>query len=253
MKRLLLAITFSTALASSYAQQLGLGFVVGVPRNEFRLATEAKGYGLNLTALFPLGTDVVTFGGNINYQIYGYNSNDQNLNADITANGSVIDRLTIPLTITNTNSILGAHAIMRITAPTGAVRPYFEGLFGFRYISTTTKIEDEENFWKSNDDDDNVLVKRTNLDDWILSYGGGGGLQIELSENMYLDFRAYFLLGSEAEFYDGQDTKQWDIEFTGSGQYDKNNLDRNDFEFGATPRKSTTDMLMFQLGLTFQL
>ncbi len=237
---------------SSFAQQAGIGFVVGVPHNDFRLATEAEGYGLNFTIMGKLGTKVVTFGANVNYMIYGLHSRRETLNVDIKSGNTVIDTWNIPLRITNTNGIFGTHAIMRITAPSRAVRPYIEGLFGFRYIHTTTKIVDVDYNW-TNDDEDNVLIRKTNLDDWILSYGGGGGLQFELKENVYLDFRAYYLLGSEADFYDASDTQQWDVEFTSGGNYDRNTVNQDDLSISSQPKRSTTDMIMYQLGVTFQL
>ena len=143
---------------------------------------------------------------------------------------------------------------MRITAPTDGIRPYFEGLFGFRYISTSTRIEErDDGFWNNNDDDDNVLVRKTNLGDCVLSYGGGGGLQFKIGKDAYLDFRAYYLLGGKAKFFDGSDTKSWDVTFTDLEEnYDPDNIDSDDFTFGSTPRESTTDMLMVQIGATFK-
>ena len=252
-KSVLTIIGLTTLMTVSYAQQFGIGVVVGVPQNEFRIATEAEGYGLNASIMGKLGTRIVTFGANLNYMIYGRNDQDHDLTADITFGNTVIDRLVIPLRVINTNSIFGFHGHMRVTAPTKIIRPYIEGLLGFRYISTTTRIEDRDNFWDDGDDD-NVIIRRTNIDDWIFSYGGGGGLQFEIGNDIYLDFRAYYLLGSEAEFYDGSDTENWEIEFGSNPQeFDKDNIDKDDFTFDAMPRRSTTDMMMFQLGVTFQL
>jgi hypothetical protein len=146
------------------------------------------------------------------------------------------------------------HAIMRITAPTDAVRPYFEGLFGFRYISTSTRVEDasDDGFW-SNDDDDDVIVSKTNLGDCVMSYGGGAGLQFEMKRNVYMDLRAYYLIGGNAQYYDADDTRKWKVEFNDlSSNYDPDNLDPNDFSIGGQPKESTTDMLIVQLGATFK-
>jgi len=247
MKNILAILLFAGVTFSGFAQQANIGVVVGIPRNEFRLATDAEGYGLNLTVMFPIGSEVINFGANINYMIYGLNTQNKDLFVGI--NG--LPSFNIPLRVINTNSIFGMHAIMRITAPTKGIRPYFEGLFGFRYISTTTRIEDRDNFW--GDDEDVVLVRRTNLDAFVLSYGGGGGLQFEIGKDVYLDMRAYYLLGGTAKFYDGNDTKRWEIEFSGDPDaFDIDNPDANDFTFGTSPRESTTDMLMVQLGATFK-
>lgn len=214
MRRILLSLSICLIIFAVDAQQAGFGFVVGIPQNEFREATKAEGYGFNITALFPIGSEIVNIGGNINYMVYGYNSQDKDLRADITVGNTVIDQIYIPLRVVNTSSIFGMHAVMRITAPTDAIRPYLEGLFGFRYISTSTRIEErDDSFWNTDDDEEEVLVRKTNIGEFVMSYGGGGGLQIEIGDNAYLDLRAYYLLGGKAKFYDGSDTKLWDVTF----------------------------------------
>jgi len=237
-----------------FSQQAGLGVVVGVPQNEFRLATEAEGYGFNLHALFPVGgTEVINFGGSLNYMIYGYNAQNKDLLAEIKVNEVVIDELLIPLRVTNINSIFGLHANMRVMAPTEGVKPYFEGLFGFRYISTNTRITDRSDNNRWSDEDSDLIVRKTNLDAWVLSYGGGGGLQFAINDDMYLDLRAYYLRGGEADFYDGSDTKKWEVTFTDPYDpetYESEEVTGDDLDFDATPKNSTTDMLMFQLGLS---
>jgi hypothetical protein len=97
------------------------------------------------------------------------------------------------------------------------------------------------------------LVRKTNLGAFVMSYGGGGGLQFNIGDDAYLDLRAYYLLGGKARFYDGSDTKSWEVTFDDvQANYDPNNIDSNDFSFGGTPRESTTDMLMVQIGATFK-
>ena len=255
MKKILFSFIFGFTAVTGFAQQAGLGFVVGVPRNEFRVATEAEGYGLNLTVMFPVGTKVINFGGNINYMIYGLNSRKEDLTAQIKFGNTVIDELFIPLRVVNTNSIFGMHGIIRITAPTDNIRPYFEGLFGFRYISTSTRIEDRSFDSRWSDQDDDVIVRKTNLSDFVLSYGGGGGIQFAIGNDAYLDFRAYYLLGGKANFYDASDTKNWEVEFTNiydPDTYDSGAVTGDDLDFGAQPRNSTTDMLMVQIGVSFE-
>jgi hypothetical protein len=237
---------------TAVAQQAGIGFTVGIPRNEFREATNAEGYGLNLTALF--GNGPVNLGFQTDYQIYGLLYRNYDLYADIYAGNTVIDRIWIPVTVVNTNSIFGLHANLRVTTPTKDVRAYFEGLFGFRYISTSTRIED--NTWNNrySDPDDDVIVRKTNLADIVLSYGGGGGLQFRLNKSSYLDLRAYYLRGGKAYFYDGDDTKKWRVTFSGDPEtYDPDTVDGGDLSFDASPKYSTTDMLMLQLGIVFKL
>ena len=99
MRRFLVSFSFCFFILSVNAQQAGFGFVVGIPQTEFRKATKAEGYGLNVTAMFPLGSEIINLGGNINYMVYGYNSQDKDLYADITVGSTVIDQIYIPLRV----------------------------------------------------------------------------------------------------------------------------------------------------------
>lgn len=255
MKKSSLIIPLLFIASLSFAQMGSLALTVGVPQNEFRENTDATGGGFDLSIAFPFQKDVPIFLGlDINYLVYGSNSQNEDLTADIrTSNGSLIDQLVIPLRITNTNSIFGTHAFIRVVAPFELIQPYAEGLIGFRYISTDTKILDRSNDGRYSDEDDNVIIRKTVLDDWIFSYGYGGGFLIKIGNNAFLDLRADFFRGQRAQYYDGDDTESWSVEFTGSeSAYDPENLEKGDLDFSTEPRESTTDLLMIKLGLAIK-
>jgi hypothetical protein len=76
-------------------------------------------------------------------------------------------------------------------------------------------------------------------------------LQIQLFDQFFLDLRTYFLFGGEADFFDGQDTRRWEVSFTDPydpDTFDTDQLDGDNLSYEAEPRNSTTDMLIVQLG-----
>ena len=230
-----------------------LALSLGLPQGDFQENTDATGFGADLSFAFPFQKGVPVYMGiDFNYMVYGRNTQDEDLRADITtAGGTVLGSLDIPLRIVNTNSIFGTHAFVRAVAPLSNIQPYAEGLIGFRYISTNTKILDQSDDNRFSDDDDNVIVRKTILDDWIFSYGFGGGFLIKLKGALFLDLRVNYFLGQRAQFFDGSDTEAWNVQFTGSeAAYDPANLEKGDLDFDAIPRESTTDMLVIKFGIT---
>lgn len=255
MKKLSLTLLFSLFTLASFSQMGSLALTFGLPQNDFKQNTDAVGFGGDLSFAFPFQKGVpIYLGGDINYMVYGRNAEDQDLTAEIVANGQVIDELIIPLRIVNTNSIFGTHLFMRAVAPFELIQPYVEGLIGFRYISTNTKILDRspDGRWSDDDDDDNVISRKTVLDDWIFSYGYGGGFMIKVGPGVFVDLRADFFKGQRAQFYDGNDTESWTVEFTGDN-YDSDTVSGDQLSYENRPRESTTDLLVLKFGVAFKI
>ena len=238
----------------SFGQTLSVGLAFGAPQNEFKENTDATGFGMDLAFAIPFQKGFpLSFGLDFNYLVYGSNSQREILSADIVANGTLIDRIEIPLRIVNTNSIFGTHALVRAQAPLEIVQPYIEGLVGFRYISTNTKILDESPDGRYSDDDDNIIVRKTVLDDWLFSYGYGGGFMINVAPKFFIDLRADFFKGQRAQYYDGEDTEAWDVQFSGSeADYLDGSINKGDFDLAAQPRESTTDLLVIKVGIALK-
>lgn len=259
MRKTILIITLiTTTLTLTHGQLGSLAFSVGVPQNEFRENTDATGFGGDLTLAFPFQKGVpVYFGLDINYMIYGLNSSDETLSAQITTStGQILGNpIQIPLRVVNTNSIFGTHALIRAQAPFTGVQPYAEALFGFRYISTNVKIKDltDDNRY-SGDPEDDIIVRETVLDDWILSYGFGGGVFISIGPLVYIDLRADFFRGQRAEYFDGSDTESWNIEFSGDPtDFNPDTVGGDQLQFETSARESTTDMLVIKFGIGFKI
>lgn len=251
---ILLLCTLIVSETASAQGGVGLHFSLGFPYGEFKENTDAVGFGGNLDVLFPMQTETpLTFGFNIGYQVYGLNTQFERLTAQISVGSTVIDEIVMPLKIVTTNSIFGMHAMTRLKAPIPIVQPYIQGLAGFRYISTSTRIVDESEDHRYSSEDNHVIVRKTQLGDYIFSYGGGAGVLVEISQKTFIDFSVTYLNGQEAKYYDGDDTSKWKISFKGSEKewIDKKKTSGEDFAIDASPKKSETDMLNFQLGVFF--
>jgi len=252
---LLIAIGYSTV----YAQMGSLGFSLGLPQNDFKENTDATGFGGDFSLAFPFQKGVpIYLGLDINYMVYGSNSQNLDLSAEVRdQNGALLAELPIPLRLVNTNSIFGTHAFVRAIAPFELIQPYAEGLFGFRYISTSTKLLDrsDERRWARDPDESNLISRQTVLDDWILSYGFGGGFLIKLGPSVFLDLRADFFKGQRAEYFDGDDTESWTVNLSGLNPVEPNpeDIDGENLNLDSTPRESTTDLLVIKFGVAFKI
>ncbi len=255
MKKSLLTFSLITISFFASAQIGSLGFSVGVPQNDFRENTDATGFGGDLSLAFPFQKGVpIYFGVDVNYMLYGRNARNEDLFASINdQNGTQLASINIPLRIINSNNLFGTHLFLRAQAPFDGVQPYAEVLGGFRYISTNTKIRDRspDNRWATEEDSD-VIARVTVLDDWILSYGFGGGFFIKVAPGFYIDLRANFFRGQRAEYYDGSDTESWEVTFSGSN-FDEASVSGDDLSFDTQPRISTTDLLVIKFGIGFKI
>jgi opacity protein-like surface antigen len=111
----------------------------------------------------------------------------------------------------------------------GAVRPYVDGLIGFKYLYTNTTIEiDTEN-----------SPSDTNLSDVTLSYGVGGGVQVQLTSSrrrpvVLLDAGVRYLRGGRAEYLR------------------EGSIQREDGVVFFDVLRSRTDVVTAQVGVTFR-
>ncbi|HEX9973109.1 MAG TPA: hypothetical protein VGD14_13645 [bacterium] len=207
--------------------QAGIDFSLGFPQEEFKQNVDNIGFGLSGHFGYQIPHSPILVGTSIGFLIYGRETRREPLSTTIP--DIVVD-------VETTNNILTGHLLLRVQPPmqSGIFQPYLEGLFGFHYLWTETKIQD----W---DDDDEIGSK--NYDDAAMSYGGGGGVMIrvyqgkkENSDGTYsvnIDLGARYLFGGEAGYL-----KEGDIK-------------RENGVVTFTPSKSTTDLVMANIGVTF--
>lgn len=162
---------FLTLLALSLparAQTTGEGslmFVTGVPQGEFADNIDRLGYGAGLTFGAFIPNTPVFLGVDGGFMIYGYDTRREPFSPTIPE---------VRVDVVTSNNIANGHFLVRLQPPTGIIRPYVEGLFGFKYLFTETRVEDDSDY------DDEPIASSTNFDDFALSYGTGGGLAIQV-------------------------------------------------------------------------
>jgi opacity protein-like surface antigen len=232
----------------------GAALALGIPQNEFRQATDANGGGFNFSLNIPLSKTVPIYAGaDYTYMLYGMNRKRFDLESNVVVDGVVVDQILIPLESKTSNNIHQFYLTLRAEAPFRVIRPYVQGMGGFRYLSTKTTLTDKSPDSIYAENEDGVLGKERQLGSTVWSWGYAGGLKIRLSDDIALDLRCDFLYGGKAKFYDSDDTAGWQVEIRGGTEWNPNDIKPENIELVTRPRQSTTDMMMFQLGLSFIL
>lgn len=220
-----ISVLLASALSpiASHAQaraRVNPNIVVGIPVSEFADNIDNGGAGLELTGGIGLSPAPVMFGANLGFMIYGYERRTEPLST------------TIPDVVVNvetTNNIAYGHLLFRIQPQSGAIQPYLDALFGFKYLFTRTSIENR----RTNEE----FAASTNFDDFASSYGAGAGLDIRLSggnrKSLLINLGVRYLLGGNAEYLK------------------KNSIRREDGQVLYDITRSRTDLVMPQLGVTF--
>lgn len=210
--------------------EVGGGFDLGIPRGAFKLNVPQFGFGgSGYVAVRPAGGPLL-LGGDLGFMIYGRESRREPFSTTIPD---------VTVRVVTSNNILMGHLFLRLQPPTGAVRPYIEGLIGFKYFWTETRIEN------ISDPSEEPIARSTNQQDAAWSYGGGMGLAIQVWDAtrarakkgeglvaVFVDLRLRLLLGSEAEYL-----KKGSIRRVGS-------------EVRFDVQRSETDFLVPHIGVT---
>lgn len=216
---------FFIAASIINAQTLGGSFILGAPQGEFKDNVNRLGYGFQLQGTLgsPSITSPFTIGLSASYLIYGEESEKRPFsytNPDISVDAN------------RTNSLANLHVLFLVSPFEGSVRPYAEAIFGGGYISTRTNIKSEYS--------QEEIASTTNFEDFTWSYGAGGGLLIRLIDNLgeiggslYLDLKARYQYGTEAEY------------LTEDGVV----INRTNGTVSYLYKKSKTDLISFHIGV----
>lgn len=217
--------------AQSVGVQGSASFTLGIPTGEFDDNIDGLGYGASfyVGAVFPQSPFSV--GLDLNFLIYGRDTRN------VPFSQTVGPAVTVD--VTTTNSIVQPHLVLRLQPPSGPVRPYLDGLIGFKYLFTESRVRDEDRF--GNDDDE--IASTTNFDDLAFSGGVGGGVYIRLARggsdsfgSIGLHLGLQYLIGQEAEYLAEGEL----VDDNGNGRLDPDELDI---------RRSTTTLLQPQIGV----
>lgn len=198
--------------------QFNMRLQTGFPLEEFATQNESIAFGIGGMLLVPLTEDesVVSVGLDAGYMIYGMQSEDY------------IDNNGFDYTLNTNNNIFESFAMVRFKPRwvDSFVYPYVDGLLGGRYIYTRTTEEE-------NGEELDAFIEQ---DGFSFAYGGAGGVLFSLSEEIKLDIRAVYTQGSKAKY------------LTKNSIY-PDPLFPNEFIYDV--KRTRTDMLTFQVGITF--
>lgn len=198
MKSLYLTFCFCSVMTFLWSQDgdkktvvahLNGNFQMGIPMDEFRDNLNDIGFGGGGLLIFKIGETPVYTGIELSGMVFDAESTDYTVNI-----GGFFEDYELK---TN-NSIFLGHAVLRF-APTTTfpIRPYFDGMIGFKNLYTRTRLIDLDDV--DQDDGDNSRIESG---DWAFSYGGAVGVQLDIFGNpgITLDLRCAYLPGTNASY-----------------------------------------------------
>jgi hypothetical protein len=219
---LALGVSLAGVARAQVYPQADITVAVGFPQGEFERHVDNAGVGLNFFAGIGLGRTPFVVGLDGGFLIYGFEHRHEPFSTTIPD---------VTVDVETSNAIAMGHVLLRLQPPSGVLQPYVDGLFGFKYFFTETSISDD-------DFGGETIASSTNFDDAALSYGVGGGLDVQIYEGrkkaVLVNVGARYLLGTEAEYLQ-------------EGSIER----RNGRVFFATER-SETNILIAQLGVTIK-
>lgn len=176
--------------------QVSVGVVGSTSVGEFGTFVPEGAGGFLLHVDARLGDSIFSVGGEIGWKLYG----DQTRTVPLSPLIPELPQASID--INTTNAMLPLYARVRAQTRQGRWRPYADGLIGLVTIYTTSAVGSGGNCDESScsgiDND-----RQTHSRDWVLSYGGGGGVMIAFSSREHaprLDVAIRYLRGGRARY-----------------------------------------------------
>lgn len=219
---LFLLVLFLGSAVDAQAQMrhgLNFDFIMGLPQGEFKDHVDNPGFGLSAFWGLPVGKTPVVFGLDAGFLIYG------------------IERRRVPFSTTipdvtvvveTRNAIATGHLVLRLQPQQGSFQPYADGLVGFKYLFTESEVQNDRFF------EGEGVASSTNFDDFAVSYGLGGGLDVAVHRDEHATVKINagirYLLGGTAEYLV------------------KGAIDRSNGRATFTSDRSETNLLTTQLG-----
>ncbi len=231
----LVSLVLFLGLSSLHAQReiglIGLDFQIGLPQGAFQDEYDEVGFGGGLDLYFKINQDMPLYAG-FNLSMMGF----EQLRRDFTVllpGGFYGD-----YRLRTSSNLFSGYGGLRIMPETnGWVRPYAEGLIGFKNFYISKRLEARQDLF-----DDNWQEQDRDTDgDWTLGFGGSAGLLLFFGNSgVALDLKCSYLAGGEATFFKLKD------------DFDEAEFEENPFS-AFDPVKATTNMLIPQIGVVFQM
>ncbi len=196
----------------------GLVGIYAAPIGEFEDFVD-QGWGFGLHGVLPLDRDgIVGLRADGAYLVYGHERKSACLSQTVGCR--------IVVDVNTTNSIALAGLGPELSLPAGPLRPYVNARAGFAYIATTSSVEGTRT--------DEDFASTTNLDDFVFSWGAGGGLAVAFSRTVGMDIGLTWLDNGRARYL-----REGDI------------VDEPDGSIILSPVRSETDLVLFHVGISF--
>jgi len=181
-------LAFGASTTSAQKIEFGIDFTTVVPVGDFSKNVTNNGYGVGGQFLVALGKQPILVGVDAGFTTYGSREHKEPISETIPE---------LLVRVRTNNNIALTHLLLRAQPRTGNVRPYVDGLIGFKYLFTDTTI--------LNDSTGEELTSTKNLSDLVFSYGFGGGVQVRLARigrngDLCLDGKVRYLRGSRADY-----------------------------------------------------
>jgi hypothetical protein len=198
---------------------VGGDFAISQPKGEFA-SNVPTGFGFDLTGMFKIDPKGYF---NLRADVGGvqYGRERQQVNFPNTG------RVSLDL---ETDNRIGFGSIgVQLQNPDGWFRPYANAAVAATYFWTESSIKDNDN--------SETIASTTNFDDWSRAWIFGGGLMIPFGRSIgALNLGARYHYGARARYL-----REGDI------------TDNADGSINITPRESKTDLVLWQIGVTFTI
>jgi hypothetical protein len=187
----LLLLTQLPALAQAqeadHQGTLGGGIGVSSPTGDFDRAWGRDMFLIGAQLAYPMRrVPILQVGFSFGYSVMGRNSTEVPINTNY-QNISTGE-------LTTRSKVFGYHPLLRLAPLTGKVRPYADGMVGFRQFSTVSKVT-------AKGTEGNVSKER-NEGDLAFSRGWAAGVQVMLGTKAYAEVRVERFNSGEATYAD---------------------------------------------------
>ncbi|MFH2055816.1 MAG: hypothetical protein ABIJ61_07655 [bacterium] len=173
----------------------GLHFNTGFPQGELDDHIDRNSYGLGGQFFFSPERSPVALGFEFSWMNYGIESRREPFSTTIPD---------VTVRVETQNNIAQGFLVLRLRTPRGPIRPYVDGMLGFNYLYTETRITDADFL-------DDEIASSTNQDDVAFATGIGGGVMVPVYTQrggqdgkkplqLLLDAGARYIWGGEAEY-----------------------------------------------------
>ena len=190
----ILAIIISSASVSAQTNFMGgLHFNAGFPQGDFKEQLDRNAFGAGAQFFYSPSRSPFAIGVELGVKNYGNESRREPFSTTIPD---------VTVKVETSNNMVDGFLIFRGQVPNGPIRPYVDGLVGFNYLFTETKISDAS--------DGDQVAKSTNQDDAVFAYGAGGGLMVQIYDGgkeegkkpfqILLDAGMRYVIGGEAQY-----------------------------------------------------